>query len=186
MGLMQGELRGPALNRQERCIGPRTARALRYLLEMTVADVARLAGLSRGEVSRIEAYQSVDCTVSGARRAVSSAFGELGAHWCEAATHGGAHMVYLTGRGAPGPAAIKAALALMPTSAITLARRVERRCGIVPRDLLDAIRGLGPLSAFMLAETIRCLEVEAECYFEQVAGVGFTQVGCPSDGGWLR
>lgn len=189
MGLTDGDdhgLKGRALERERRSIGPRTAKALRLMLGLTIADVASRAGVLPDLVERVEAWPAVDCEVRSARRAISDTFAAMGGHWCEAATHDGAHCVYLAFGGAGDRQAILALMALMPVTVAALFRRVAKRAGREQAvRVRDALNGKAPLTTMLVWECRYLLGNRDGCaggMFEQSDEGGWRYVGCDSAG----
>ena len=170
-----------AWEKRARLIGPRQCRAIRAALDLTMADLAGLAGVPVGMVHRVELLGpglTVDLSVPAERRAISDAFAAIGGEWCAADTHEGAHSIHLVGRSIDDRRAFMAALVLMPATINRLTRLVHKRSGIpateLRRALLDRRRPLPPL----MASECRFQLERADCYFLPSPLGGWGVVGC--------
>lgn len=179
---MTGGLFGLALERERQRIGPRSARALRLFLGMSVREVAARSNLSPGVVRRVECLTDVYCTVPTGREALHAMFAALGGGWCEPETHDGALQVYVVGALANAKCTIRAAIVLLGTSERTLAKRLGRKAGPVPAEFITAMRASDPLPMAYVRAAIAELEQDGGCYFIGCDRHGWSLVGCSGQG----
>lgn len=147
------------------------ARAVREMLGWDLKQAGQRSGLGGGKVGH---FETVVCRcLPDYATPLGEAYALAGAGW-------GASSVHLTSGAASDRCAIRAMLALIPMSAPTLARDVERTTGIREREIRLYLSRFGPSPSCDVVEACMSqliVRTDWRCQFKAGCQGGWTMVG---------
>jgi hypothetical protein len=157
---------------------------MRIMLGFDLRTVAKLADMETDWIRQFERGEG-DVYWRARSQRLHSVYGELGAFWCDPELHEGAFSVGLKSGGVDDKRAIQTALALLPSTPRTLARKAARFVLLDPSGIRKALAGSTPLQPAIAQACFRALgsyPPGAGCWFVKADAGGWREVGCPHRG----
>lgn len=186
MNLDDGEAERRERVWRRRCTTPQGGhcRAMRTMLGLDLRTVAKLSDMKTDLIREFERGEGDAYWHSRSQR-LHSVFTNLGAFWCDPDLHQGALSVGLKTGGVDDKRAILTALALLPSTPKTLAKKAARFVLIDPAGIRKALAGKVPLPPAIARACFRALgdyPPGAGCWFVPCDTGGWREIGCPSLG----